>query len=111
MGRTVILVARNAQVVGMLVLEDTPRPQASVVITRLRKLGIHTVLVTGDNTVTAMRIAGELGISEVHAEVLPAQKVEIVKQLQVQGLNVAFVGDGVNDGPALATANVGVAMG
>ena len=69
------------------------------------------MLVTGDNTVTAQRIAGELGISEIHAEVLPAQKVEIVKQLQVEGLHVAFVGDGVNDGPALATANVGVAMG
>lgn len=110
-GRTVILVAHNSQIVGMLVLEDILRPQASQVITRLKKLGIRTVLVTGDNTVTAERIAGELGISEVHAEVLPAQKVEIVKQLQAQGLNVAFVGDGVNDGPALATANVGVAMG
>jgi len=101
-GRTVILVAHNSQVVGMLVLEDALRPEASQVITRLKKLGIRTVLVTGDNTVTAQRIAGALGISEVHAEVLPAQKVEIVKQLQDQGLNVAFVGDGVNDGPALA---------
>ncbi len=110
-GRTVILVAHNRQVVGMLVLEDTLRPDASKVITRLKKLGIRTLLVTGDNSVTAERIAGELGISEVHAEVLPAQKVEIVKQLQAQGMNVAFVGDGVNDGPALATANVGVAMG
>lgn len=110
-GRTVILVARRERVEGLLVLEDTLRPQASPVITRLKKLGIRTVLVTGDNTVTAERIAGELGISEVHAEVLPAQKVEIVKQLQAQGFNVAFVGDGVNDGPALATANVGVAMG
>jgi Cd2+/Zn2+-exporting ATPase len=110
-GRTVILVAHDRRVVGMLVLEDTLRPEAGQVITRLKKLGIHTVLVTGDNTVTAERIAGELGISEVHAEVLPAQKVEIVKQLQAQGFNVAFVGDGVNDGPALATANVGVAMG
>lgn len=110
-GRTVILIAHNSQVAGMLVLEDTLRPEASLVITRLKKLGIRTVLVTGDNAVTAERIAGELGISEVHAEVLPAQKVEIVKQLQAQGLNVAFVGDGVNDGPALATANVGVAMG
>jgi Zn2+/Cd2+-exporting ATPase len=110
-GRTVILVAHKSQVVGMLVLEDTLRPEASQVITRLKKLGIRTVLVTGDNTVTAERIAGELGISEVHAEVLPAQKVEIVKQLQTQGWSVAFVGDGVNDGPALATANVGVAMG
>jgi len=110
-GRTVILVAHNGQVVGMLVLEDTLRPEASQVITRLKKLGIRTVLVTGDNTVTAERIAGALGISEVHAEVLPAQKMKIVKQLQAQGQNVAFVGDGVNDGPALATANVGVAMG
>jgi len=110
-GRTVVLVARNNQIIGMLVLEDTLRPEASSVITRLKKLGIRTILVTGDNTMTAERIAGELGISEVHAEVLPAQKVEIVKQLQTQGLNVAFVGDGVNDGPALATANVGVAMG
>ena len=110
-GRTVILVAHNGQIVGMLVLEDTLRPQASSVIMRLKKLGIRTILVTGDNTVTAERIAGELGISDVHADVLPAQKVEIVKQLQAQGLNVAFVGDGVNDGPALATANVGVAMG
>jgi Cd2+/Zn2+-exporting ATPase len=81
------------------------------VITRLKKLGIRTILVTGDNAVTAERIAGELGINEVHADVLPAQKVEIVKQLQESSLNVAFVGDGVNDGPALATANVGVAMG
>lgn len=110
-GRTVILVAQNSQVEGLLVLEDTLRPEASKVITRLKKLGIRTVLVTGDNTVTASRIAGELGISEVHAEVLPAHKVEIVKQLQAQGQSVAFVGDGVNDGPALATANVGVAMG
>ncbi len=110
-GRTVILVAHDRRVVGMLVLEDTLRSEAGQVITRLKKLGIRTVLVTGDNTVTAERIAGELGISEVYAEVLPAQKVEIVKLLQAQGFNVAFVGDGVNDGPALATANVGVAMG
>ena len=110
-GRTVILLAHRREVVGMLVLEDTLRPEAGQVITRLKKLGIRTVLVTGDNSVTAQRIAGELGISEVHAEVLPAQKVEIVKRLQADGLTVAFVGDGVNDGPALATANVGVAMG
>jgi len=110
-GRTVILVAHDGQVVGMLILEDTLRPEASQVITRLKKLGIRTVLVTGDNSVTAQRIAGALGIGEVHAEVLPAQKVEIVKQLQAEGQSVAFVGDGVNDGPALATANVGVAMG
>jgi Cd2+/Zn2+-exporting ATPase len=110
-GRTVILVARNDEIIGLLVLEDALRPEASLVIRRLVKLGIHTVLVTGDNRATAERIAGELGISEVHAEVLPAQKVEIVKRLQQEGQQVAFVGDGVNDGPALATANVGIAMG
>jgi Cd2+/Zn2+-exporting ATPase len=110
-GRTVMLVARAGQIEGLLVLEDTLRPQASSVIRRLGKLGIRTVLVTGDNMATAERIAAALGISEVHAEVLPAQKVEIVKQLQASGFHVAFVGDGVNDGPALATANVGVAMG
>jgi len=110
-GRTVILAAQSGKVIGMLVLEDTLRPEAKEVIVRLKKLGVRTVLVTGDNTTTAERIATDLGISEVHAEVLPEQKVEIVKQLQAEGRIVAFVGDGVNDGPALATANVGVAMG
>jgi Cd2+/Zn2+-exporting ATPase len=110
-GRTVILVAREGVIIGLLVLEDTLRPEASQVTKRLLKLGIRTVLVTGDNRITAERIAGELGISEVHAEVLPAQKVEIVTSLQKEGHQVAFVGDGVNDGPALATANVGIAMG
>ena len=110
-GRTVILAAHNGQVAGMLVLEDTLRPEAREVIVRLKKLGVRTVLVTGDNALTAKRIAEEVGISEVHAEVLPQQKVEIVKQLQAEGRTVAFVGDGVNDGPALASANVGVAMG
>src|SRR5260221_1165690 len=110
-GRTVILVAHNKRLVGMLVLEDTLRPEASAVITRLRKLGIRTVLITGDNIATAERIAGELGISDVHAEVLPAQKVEIVKQLQAQGQSVAFVGNAVKHGPSLAPPNVGMAMG
>lgn len=109
--RTVILAAQNGQVIGMLVLEDTVRPEAKEVIVRLKQLGVRTVLVTGDNTTTAERIAADLGISEVHAEVLPQQKVEIVKELQAEGRTVAFVGDGVNDGPALATANVGLAMG
>jgi Cd2+/Zn2+-exporting ATPase len=110
-GRTVILVAEAGQVIGMLVLEDALRPDAKEVIAHLKKLGVRTVLVTGDNTATAERIATELGISEVHADVLPQQKVEVVKQLQAAGHRVAFVGDGVNDGPALATADVGIAMG
>ena len=109
--RTVILAAHNGQVAGMFMLEDTLRPEAREVIVRLKKLGVRTVLVTGDNALTARHIAEEVGINEVHAEVLPQQKVEIVKQLQAEGRVVAFVGDGVNDGPALASANVGVAMG
>jgi Zn2+/Cd2+-exporting ATPase len=110
-GRTVILVAEAGQVLGMLVLEDALRPEARSVIVRLKKLGVRTVLVTGDNVATANRIATELGIGEVYAEVLPQQKGALVNQLQAGGHRVAFVGDGVNDGPALATADVGVAMG
>ncbi|HLW00598.1 MAG TPA: cation-translocating P-type ATPase [Ktedonobacterales bacterium] len=110
-GRTIILAAQDGQVAGMLVLEDALRPEAKTVIARLKRLGIRTVLVTGDNELTAKRIAEEVGLSEVYAEVLPQQKVEIVQRLQAEGQRVAFVGDGVNDGPALATAHVGVAMG
>jgi Cd2+/Zn2+-exporting ATPase len=110
-GRTVIVAALDGQVIGMFVLEDTLRPEAKEVIVRLKKLGVRTVLVTGDNAATAERIAADLGIGEIHADILPQQKVEIVKQLQAEGRTVAFIGDGVNDGPALATADVGVAMG
>ncbi|HEX9132817.1 MAG TPA: cation-translocating P-type ATPase [Ktedonobacteraceae bacterium] len=110
-GRTVIVAALDGQVIGMFVLEDTLRPEAKEVIVRLKKLGVRTVLVTGDNAATAERIAADLGIGEIHADILPRQKVEIVKQLQAEGRTVAFIGDGVNDGPALATADVGVAMG
>jgi Zn2+/Cd2+-exporting ATPase len=110
-GRTAIPVAVNAEVAGLLVLEDALRPEAGATVACLHHLGLRTVLVSGDNPTTAERIAAELGIGEVHAEVLPQQKVEIVKRLQAAGHRVAFVGDGVNDGPALATADVGVAMG
>jgi len=115
-GRTVIAVAAAAEMAqremaGLLVLEDTLRPEARSTVARLNRLGVRTVLITGDNQSTAERIAAEVGIREVYAEVLPAQKVEIVRRLQAEGRNVAFVGDGVNDGPALALANVGVAMG
>jgi Cd2+/Zn2+-exporting ATPase len=110
-GRTVLLVARDRQVVGLLVLEDALRPEARDVLARLKGLGVRTVLVTGDNIATAERNAAELGMSEVHAEVLPAQKLELVQRLQAEGRTVAFVGDGVNDGPALAAADVGIAMG
>lgn len=110
-GRTVIVVARNDEVSGLLVLEDAIRPGSADSVKRLNEMGIRTVLVSGDNQRTADRIAEELGIKEVYAEVLPEQKVDIVKRLQSEGRHVMFVGDGVNDGPALAIADVGVAMG
>ena len=110
-GRTVILAANNKEAAGLLVLEDAIRPEARETVARLKELGVRTVLVTGDNRTTAQSVAAELGIQDVRSEVLPQQKVEIVGQFQAEGRRVAFVGDGVNDGPALAAADVGVAMG
>ncbi len=110
-GATVVGVAIDGQPAGLLVFQDALRPDAKAVVARLNELGTRTVLITGDNESTAERIAAELGITEIHAEVLPAGKAEIVKELQAQGRRVAFVGDGVNDGPALAVADVGIAMG
>lgn len=110
-GATVVAVAVDERPAGLFVLQDSLRPDARAVIARLHELDVRTVLITGDNEATAQRIAVELAITEVHAGVLPAAKAEIVRELQAQGRRVAFVGDGVNDGPALAVADVGVAMG
>ncbi len=110
-GRTVVGIATGHEVAGLLVLEDIVREDAQTAVMRLNALGVRTVLVTGDNSATAEQIAAQLGISEVYAERLPQEKVEIVKRFQADGRIVAFVGDGVNDGPALATADVGIAMG
>lgn len=104
-------VGEPASLRGLLVLEDQIRPQARAALARLHKLGLRTVLISGDSRVVAERVARELGIDEVHAEVLPSRKVEIIRDLQARGRRVAFVGDGVNDGPALAAADVGIAMG
>jgi Cd2+/Zn2+-exporting ATPase len=110
-GETLVGVAIGEEVTGMLTLQDVLRPEAQTAVSQLNALGIRTVLVTGDNWATANQIAAELNISEVYAEALPETKVEIVKRLQCEGRRIAFVGDGVNDGPALATADVGIAMG
>ena len=110
-GRSVVAVATEKQLAGFLVFEDTVRPEARPTVSRLQQLGLRTALVTGDHRAAAERIAAALGIEEVHAEVLPRQKVELVRRLQTEGRRVAFVGDGVNDGPALAAADVGAAMG
>ena len=95
----------------MLAFGDRVKPGAKALIDRLHARGIKTVLVTGDNRGAAQAVARELGIDEVHAEVLPEDKASVVAQLRTPGSPVAMVGDGINDAPALAAADVGIAMG
>jgi len=109
-GRSVVPLAVNNQVAALFVLEDAVRDDAPETVHRLHQLGLRTSLVSGDMKETAQRVAEKVGISDVHAEMLPQQKLDIVRRLQSEGCKVAFVGDGVNDGPALAAADVGVAM-
>ena len=109
-GHTVIAVARDSEVLGLLALGDTLRTDAAAAVAALRKAGLEPVLVTGDNPRAASRIARQLGIEKVHAEVLPGAKADIVRELQKTG-RVAMVGDGINDAPALMQADVGIAMG
>ncbi len=111
-GQTVIPVAVDGVLKGLITLADTPRVEAKQAIAELKRIGIREVImITGDNPRTAERIAKELGIDKVYAEVLPQNKLQIILDLQSQGKKVAFVGDGVNDAPALAAAEVGIAMG
>jgi len=106
-----ILVAINRKFVGTIAVGDPIKSNTSEALRELKALGIRLVMATGDNKVTAEAIAKQLGIDEFRAEVLPAQKTEIVKNLQQQGRVVAMAGDGINDAPALAQADVGIAMG
>jgi Cu2+-exporting ATPase len=110
-GRTVVQVARDGRAIGIVAIADAPRETAAAAIAALKAIGIRPVMLTGDNHQTAERIAAELGIDEVMAEVLPQDKALKVKELQAQGRRVAMVGDGVNDAPALAQADVGIAIG
>jgi heavy metal translocating P-type ATPase len=109
-GRTVITVARNGNALGIVALGDRLRADAAKTVAALCKAGIKPVLLTGDNERAAKRMAGEAGIDEVYAGVLPDRKADIVRQLQRAG-KVAMVGDGINDAPALMQADVGIAMG
>jgi Zn2+/Cd2+-exporting ATPase len=108
---TTIALAIDGQAAALFELQDEIRPEAAATIERLHGLGIRTALVSGDQQVVAERVAKELGILEVHSEILPQDKARIVTDMQAQGRKVAFVGDGINDGPALAAADTGVAMG
>ncbi|MGH3739196.1 MAG: heavy metal translocating P-type ATPase, partial [Micromonosporaceae bacterium] len=110
-GRTAVLVAWDGGVRGLLVVADTVKSTSADAVAALRALGLRPVLLTGDNTATAQAVAREVGIDDVTAEVLPADKVDVVKRLQDEGRVVAMVGDGVNDAAALATADLGIAMG
>jgi P-type Cu2+ transporter len=110
-GRTVVRIARDGQAIGIVAIADAPRETAAAAIAALKELGIRPVMLTGDNRQTAERIAAQLGLDEVIAEVLPQDKALKVKELQAQGRRVAMVGDGVNDAPALAQADVGIAIG
>jgi Cu+-exporting ATPase len=110
-GRTAVLVAWDGAVRGLLAVADTVKPASAEAVARLRALGLTPILLTGDNATTARAVAAEVGIDEVIAEVLPADKAAVVAQLQEQGKVVAMVGDGVNDAPALAQADLGLAIG
>ncbi len=110
-GRTVVAVARAGRPVGLIALGDELRPDAAAAVARLRTQGLVPVLVTGDNQRAAELVAARLGIDQVHAGVLPEQKAAIVRRYQQQHGRVAFVGDGINDAPALMQADVGIAMG
>ncbi|ATY11519.1 heavy metal translocating P-type ATPase [Amycolatopsis sp. AA4] len=109
-GATVVLVAAAGEVAGMLVVRDEVKPSARAAVAQLHRLGLKTVLLTGDNEVTARAVAAEVGISEVLAGVLPSEKAAAVSALRGKGHRVAMVGDGVNDAPALATADLGLAV-
>lgn len=109
-GKTVVYVQKDSAVIGLLALQDAPRPEAKAVLSELKKRGIKTVMLTGDNQQLAEKIGRQLGIDQVEAGLLPGEKADRLAKLQEAG-PVAFVGDGINDAPALSLADVGIAMG
>jgi Cu+-exporting ATPase len=110
-GKTLILVAADERLVGLIAVADTIRPAANKAAAELKELGFELVLLTGDNSRTAHAIAAQAGIDKVFAEVLPQEKAVKIQELQSQGKIVAMVGDGMNDAPSLAQADVGIAVG
>jgi Cu+-exporting ATPase len=110
-GHTAVAVGWDGAARGLLIIADTVKPTSTQAVTELKNLGLRPVLLTGDNTRAAHAVAAEVGITEVIAQVLPADKVDAIRRLQREGRVVAMVGDGVNDAPALAQADLGIAMG
>ncbi|RIL03856.1 cadmium-translocating P-type ATPase [bacterium] len=109
-GATVVLVEVDHELLGLIAVRDELRPEAAAAVAGLRRMGLDLAMLSGDNRATAMALAKQAGIDQVHAELRPEDKAELVRQLQRRGA-VAMVGDGINDAPALATADVGIAMG
>ncbi|MFK0186760.1 heavy metal translocating P-type ATPase, partial [Streptomyces rubiginosohelvolus] len=110
-GRTAVVVAWDGEARGVFGVADAVKDSSAAAVAELRALGLEPILLTGDNRAVAEAVAREVGIDTVHAEVLPEDKVDVVKRLQAEGRVVAMVGDGVNDAAALATASLGLAMG
>ena len=110
-GKTVLFAAVNGKLAGLLTLADTVKPSAAPALAALKARNIDVIMATGDRRETAEHVARELGLTSVHAEVLPMDKAKLVSELKAHGKRVAFAGDGINDAPALATADVGIAMG
>jgi Cu+-exporting ATPase len=110
-GQTVIFVAVNGEAAGLIGIADPIKPSSTEAIRELKSQGLRIVMLTGDNRITAEAVGRQLGIEELEAEVMPEKKSEIIKRLQGEGRVVAMAGDGINDAPALAQAQVGIAMG
>ena len=110
-GKTLSLLAVDGRLAGVVAVADTVKPSAKNAIARLKELGIEVAMITGDHSQVAEAVGRELGIERVFAEVLPGDKAHHVKQLQAEGKFVAMVGDGINDAPALAQSDIGIAIG
>jgi Cu+-exporting ATPase len=110
-GKTAMLLAVDGEPAGVVAAMDTPKENATEAVAQLKEMGLEVAMLTGDNEKTARAIAAQIGIERVIANVLPWQKVDAIKKLQAEGKVVAMVGDGINDAPALAQADIGIAIG